>query len=202
MSWLLSAFIIIIFLVVYALLHSWLAALAVKNWARGVFGPQVDRWYRLVYNIVAGVTLLPLLPMLVWLPDRILYVTPSPWRWLLVVGQMAALAGLTVSLLQTGLLHFLGLRQLIAERPVESGVLSVRGFYGWVRHPLYFFSSLVLWLTPLMTANWLTVCVVFTLYFYLGSFLEERRLLAEFGPVYGAYQQRVSRFIPWRRWTG
>ncbi|MFN8459251.1 MAG: isoprenylcysteine carboxylmethyltransferase family protein [Anaerolineae bacterium] len=199
MSWLLSAFIIIIFFVVYAVLHSWLAALAVKNWARGIFGPQVDRWYRLVYNIIAVVTLLPLLLMLVWLPDMTLYVAPSPWRWLMVAGQVAALGGLTVSLLQTGLLHFLGLSQLVAGRPAESGVLSERGFYGWVRHPLYFFGTLLLWLTPLMTSNWLTVCVIFTLYFYLGSFLEERRLLAEFGPAYRAYQQRVSRFMPWKR---
>lgn len=199
MSWLVSTLIIIVFFVFYAVLHSWLAALSVKNWARGIFGPPVDRGYRLVYNIIAVVTLLPLLPMLVWLPDRILYVTPSPWRWLMVMGQVVAMVGLLVSLLQTGLLHFLGLRQLIAERPVESGVLNVRGFYGWVRHPLYFFSTLVLWLTPLMTINWLTVCVILTLYFYLGSFLEERRLLAEFGSAYQAYQQRVSRFIPWRK---
>jgi protein-S-isoprenylcysteine O-methyltransferase Ste14 len=196
---LLSAFIIIIFFVVYAVLHSWLAALAMKNWARRTFGPGVDRWYRLIYNIIAVVTLLPFVPMLVWLPDATLYVAPSPWRWLLLTGQAAALVGLTVSLLQTGLLHFLGLRQLVAEQPVENGVLSVRGFYGWVRHPLYFFSSLLLWLTPVMTVNWLTVCVIFTLYFYLGSFLEERRLLAEFGPAYGVYQQRVSRFIPWKK---
>lgn len=199
MSWLLSAFIITIFFVIYAILHSWLATVGVKNWARGVFGESVDRWYRLVYNIIAVITLLPLLPMLMWLPDYTLYVAPSPWRWLLVAGQGAALAALMISLLQTGLLHFLGLRQLIAERPVESGALSVRGFYGWVRHPLYFFSSLVLWLTPVMTTNWLTLCVIFTLYFYLGSFLEERRLRAEFGPAYEAYQQRVSRFIPWQR---
>lgn len=201
MSWQLSIFIIIFFFAVYAALHSWLAAVGVKNWAKGVFGESVDRWYRLVYNIIAGVTLLPLLPMLLWLPDHTLYVAPSPWRWLLVAGQVAALGALMVSLLQTGLLHFLGLRQLIAERPVESGVLSVRGFYRWVRHPLYFFSSLVLWLTPVMTTNWLTVCVIFTLYFYLGSFLEERRLRAEFGPAYEAYQQQVSRFIPWRKRT-
>lgn len=195
----LSVFLIAIFLAGYAVLHSLLATIAVKNWVRRMFGPGVDRWYRLVYNIIAVVTLLPLVPMLVWLPDITLYKVPLPWRWVMVAGQAAALGGLMVSLLQTGVLHFLGLRQLIAERPVENGVLSVQGFYGWVRHPLYFFSSLLLWLTPVMTVNWLTICIIFTLYFYLGSFLEERRLLAEFGPAYRVYQQRVSRFIPWRR---
>jgi protein-S-isoprenylcysteine O-methyltransferase Ste14 len=94
------------------------------------------------------------------------------------------------------LFHFLGLAQIIARRPKDSNGLSVSGFYGWVRHPLYFFSLLFLWLTPVMTTNLLAAYLLFTLYFYLGSFLEERRLLAEFGSAYREYQQRVPRLLP------
>jgi protein-S-isoprenylcysteine O-methyltransferase Ste14 len=67
-----------------------------------------------------------------------------------------------------------------------------------VRHPLYFFGLLFLWLTPVMTINLLTTYLLFTLYFYIGSFFEERRLRAEFGPAYRQYQQRVPRLIPGR----
>lgn len=198
MHWSSSVLILIVFFTAYAVLHSLLAALPVKNWARRVFGAGVERWYRLVYNILGVITLLPLFPLLAWLPTQTLYIVPAPWRWLMVGGQLLALAGLAVALLQTGLFHFLGLAQLVADRPAESGTLNVGGFYGWVRHPLYFFSLLFLWLTPAMTANLLTVYLLFTLYFYLGSFFEERRLIAEFGSAYQDYQQRVPRLIPRR----
>lgn len=196
MSWLPSVLTLVLFFTIYAVLHSILASLTLKDWARRVFGPGVERWYRLAYNIIAVITLLPLLPLLAWLPDQTLYVVPSPWRWLMVGGQLLALAGLGITLLQTGLFQFLGLAQLTAERPNQPGKLNIGGFYGWVRHPLYFFSLLLLWLTPIMTLNLLVTYLLLSLYFYLGTFYEERRLLAEFGPAYGDYQQRVPRLIP------
>ena len=173
-----------------------LAGLTVKKWVQRVFGSGVERWYRLIYNIIAVITLLPLFPLLAWLPTQTLYVVPAPWRWLMVGGQLLALLALAATLLQTGLFHFLGLAQLSAPRPAESGALSVNGFYGWVRHPLYLFSLLFLWLTPVMTINLLTTYLLFTLYFYIASFFEEQRLRAEFGPAYRQYQQRVPRLIP------
>ncbi|MFQ5613169.1 MAG: methyltransferase family protein [Anaerolineae bacterium] len=197
----LSALSLIIFFALYAAVHSLLAGQGAKRWARRAFGAGVERWYRLAYNLLAVITLLPLLPLLALLPDRPLYVVPSPWRWLMVGGQMLALAGMGLSLLQTGPLHFLGLSQLVADNPAETGSLSERGFYTWVRHPLYFFSIVLIWLTPAMTLNLLVVFAMFTLYFYIGSMYEERRLLAEFGPAYRAYQQRVPRLIP-RPWRG
>jgi protein-S-isoprenylcysteine O-methyltransferase Ste14 len=136
--------------------------------------------------------------LLAWLPAQTLYVVPSPWRWLMVGGQLLALAALAVTLLQTGLFHFLGLAQVVAARPAESGTLNTSGFYAWVRHPLYSFSLLFLWLTPVMTTNLLTTTLLFTLYFYLGSIFEERRLVAEFGSTYQDYQQRVPRLLPFR----
>jgi protein-S-isoprenylcysteine O-methyltransferase Ste14 len=171
--------------------------LGVKNKLRFKFGPTVDRWYRLVYNIVAVVTLLPLLPMLALLPDTRLYVAPLPWRWVMSGGQLLALAGLALSFLQTNPWHFMGLAQLWQPTPNTRGQLVTHGFYSRVRHPLYFFSLLLLWLAPAMTVNTFTAYLLFTLYFYIGSVFEERRLLAEFGPVYRAYQRQVPRLIPW-----
>lgn len=195
---LLSVLILTLFFAAYAVLHSLLAALALKNWAQRIFGAGVERWYRLAYNVIAVITLLPLFPLLAWLPSQTLYVVPSPWRWLMVGGQLLALAALAVTLLQTGLFHFLGLAQVVAARPAASGTLNTGGFYDWVRHPLYLFSLLFLWLTPVMTTTLLTTYLLFTLYFYLGSIFEERRLLAEFGPAYRDYQQRVPRLLPFR----
>jgi protein-S-isoprenylcysteine O-methyltransferase Ste14 len=184
------------FFVLYAVAHSLLASLPLKGWARHIFGSSTHRWYRLAYNLFATITLLPIVPLLALLPDRTLYVVPSPWRWVMVGGQVLALGGGGVTLLQTGLFHFLGVAQLFVEQPAESGSLSIQGFYKRVRHPLYSFSLLFLWLTPVMSVNLLTTYALFTIYFYVGSIYEERRLLAEFGPTYRDYQQRVPRLIP------
>jgi len=194
---LLSILAITLFFAIYAVVHSLLAGLLFKNWLRKRLGPGVDRWYRLAYNFFAVVTLLPLFPMLALLPDRILYVAPSPWRWLLAAGQLAALAGLGMAFLQTNPWHFLGLAQLISSHPREGASLEIRGLYCRVRHPLYLFSLLFLWLTPAMTVNLLVTYLAFTLYFYVGSVFEERRLVAEFGQAYREYQQIVPRLIPW-----
>lgn len=184
------------YFVIYGVVHSWLASISVKNWLRQRFGPATDRWYRLAYNIFAVITLLPMLPMMALLPGQTLYVVPSPWRWLMVAGQLLAILAVAISLLQTGALHFIGLSQLVEENPIQGDTLNLGGFYAWVRHPLYTFSLVFLWLTPAMTTNTLTVFILFTLYFYFGSIYEERRLVAKFGAAYQNYRQQVPRLIP------
>lgn len=194
---LLSVLVLSLFFIIYAVVHSLLASLTVKNWLRRAIGPSVDRWYRLFYNVMAVVTFLPLFPLLALLPDQTLYILPPPWRWLMLAGQLLALTGLGLAFLQTDPLHFLGLSQLWPQQPTENGQLVVNGFYHWVRHPLYFFSILFLWLTPVLTVNLLVTYLLMTLYFYVGSVYEERRLLKEFGQAYREYQRCVPRLIPW-----
>jgi protein-S-isoprenylcysteine O-methyltransferase Ste14 len=180
----------------WALLHSLSASVASKEQARRYFGPGADRWYRLAYNTFSVVSILPLLILLAALPDRQLYLIPVPWSWPLRAVQLMALVGLIVAFLQTDPKHFAGLSQLAGTAEAGGGRLVVRGFYCRVRHPLYFFSILLVWSTSQMTVLWLEACILITLYFYLGSLHEEKRLLAEFGQAYAQYQQRVPMLVP------
>jgi len=72
----------------------------------------------------------------------------------------------------------------------------INGMYRFVRHPLYFFSLLALWSMPVMTVNLLMFNIGATLYFVIGSRVEERRLVQSYGEAYRAYQQRVPGLIP------
>ena len=180
----------------WALLHSLTASLAGKEQARRYFGPGADRWYRLAYNAFSVVSFLPLLFLLAVLPDRQLYLVPEPWSWLWRALQVVALVGLLVAFMQTDPRHFTGLIQLVGAAEGDDGRLMVRGFYCRVRHPLYFFSILLVWSTPNMTVLWFEACILFTLYFYLGSLHEEQRLLAEFGQAYAQYREQVPMLIP------
>jgi protein-S-isoprenylcysteine O-methyltransferase Ste14 len=180
----------------WAVVHSLTASLRCKNWVRRTLGPWTDRWYRLGYVTFAGVSGLPLLLMVALLPNRTLYVVPSPWRWMMIGGQMLAVVALIWAVLQTGPSYFLGLSQLLAQRSAQADSLQVRGFYCWVRHPLYLFSVIFLWLTPDMSVNLLTFYALITLYFAIGSLHEESRLRVEFGDAYRDYQRQVSWLIP------
>ncbi|MBP7962626.1 MAG: isoprenylcysteine carboxylmethyltransferase family protein [Caldilineaceae bacterium] len=191
-----SILLIFLYFTIYGLLHSVTAATWFKSRLRGWIGPLFDRWYRLVYNVFAGISILPLFWMLAVLPDRGLYAVPSPWAWLMMAGQAAALVGAGITLLQTNLWHFAGLAQITAADPTATGSLSRRGSYAWVRHPLYTYSLLLIWLTPTMTVNLAVTYAIFTAYFYLGSIHEERRLVREFGEAYVRYQAQVPRLIP------
>jgi protein-S-isoprenylcysteine O-methyltransferase Ste14 len=191
-----STLIISAYFTAWAGVHSLLASLRVKGWARQAFGASVDRWYRIAYVMIALASFAPIPLLLVLLSDRILYVVPAPWRWLMVLGQVGGAVGAAASILQTGAFRFVGLAQALVGQPEESGPLQVRGLYCYVRHPSYFFSLIIIWLTPLMTLNLLTLYVLFTLYFYVGSVHEESRLVAEFGAAYEEYQRYVPRLIP------
>jgi protein-S-isoprenylcysteine O-methyltransferase Ste14 len=58
---------------------------------------------------------------------------------------------------------------------------------------------LVIWFPPVLTVNLLVFNLLATLYFWLGSLHEERRLMAEFGDAYRQYQRTVPPFLPWPR---
>ena len=112
----------------YAAIHSWLASQCVKDRTRRAFGKSTDRWYRLAYNLVAGVMLLPLLALLFWLPDEPLYVIPAPWLWLALLVQAAAATGSVYGIWITDGLHFLGMRQLLGgdcPAPCGSPLFSI-----------------------------------------------------------------------------
>jgi protein-S-isoprenylcysteine O-methyltransferase Ste14 len=79
---------------------------------------------------------------------------------------------------------------------VDTRMLVTSGPYRWVRHPMYAGTLLLLWAVPHWTVNLLAFSISATLYLYLGSLHEERRLLRAFGDPYREYMARTPRFIP------
>jgi methanethiol S-methyltransferase len=75
----------------------------------------------------------------------------------------------------------------------------VRGPYRWVRHPLYFFTLLLIWSCPDMTADRLLFNCLWSVWIFAGTILEEADLSSDFGEAYRAYQHRVPMLIPRRR---
>ena len=185
----------------YGALHSLFASPPLKVWARHKFGTKADRFYRLAFNIIGTLTLIPVLAIPILFPGYTLYQVAWPWTLATSLGQAVAILLLAIGLLQTDVWHFLGLRQLLDAEGENPSKLVVGGLYRWVRHPLYTAGLVFIWLTPIMTTSTLSLFLGITLYIYIGSVFEERRLQAAFGVTYTAYRRCVPRLIPvlWRK---
>jgi methanethiol S-methyltransferase len=187
-----SVFILLLALAIWGVVHSFLAS----HTAKDLFRLKVGRmdFYRLAYNVFAGVSFLPILYLMATLPNQMVYEVPSPWNLVMFGGQLLSLVLLAVAFLQTDAFSFVGLRQLFEEQ--KSGALVVHGLYKIVRHPLYTFSLLFLWLSPSVSQNSLTVYIGATLYILIGVYFEERKLLREFGEAYANYKKSTPMLIP------
>jgi protein-S-isoprenylcysteine O-methyltransferase Ste14 len=192
-----APWIILLVVALYGGVHSWLASLALKAWAKRQYGELARRIYRIAYNIFAVLSLLPVLALPALLPDGRLYSVPMPWALLLMGIQLLSVAVVGVGLLQTGVWSFLGLKQLAGRREVgEEDQLVLTGLYRWVRHPLYTAGLVFLWVTPIMTRNLLSLYAGLSAYLAIGAIIEERKLLAIFGEAYARYQDQTPMLVP------
>jgi protein-S-isoprenylcysteine O-methyltransferase Ste14 len=183
-----SISILLMALALWGMVHSILAS----NFAKDMIGNA--SFYRLGYNVFAITSFAPILYLMKTLPDQPVYQVPAPWSMVMLVGQILAALMLLAAFLQTDSLSFVGLRQLFEKE--KSGQLVTRGLYRIVRHPLYTFGLLFVWLTSTVTQNSLTVYLGATVYTLIGAYFEERKLLREFGDEYAEYKKNTSMLIP------
>ena len=191
-----SFWLILLAVVAYGLLHSLLASLTAKAHSRKWFGLAADRWFRIAYNLIAVLTLLPILLLPILLIDKVIYVLHFPWVILTIAIQVLAVIVVFVGLRQTGMRSFIGLRQLFLPENTTPPRMVTGGFYRYVRHPIYTAGLVFIWLLPILTWNLLALNIGLTVYVFTGAYFEERKLLREFGESYAEYRNRTPMLIP------
>jgi protein-S-isoprenylcysteine O-methyltransferase Ste14 len=172
----------------FALVHSILAIPSLKG-ALTRRNQYLRRFYRLYYNIVSVVLFGWV--MSAYSNTAVLYVVPGVWSLVLYFLQLVFLVILFLCVRQTGVADFLGI-----SRGTQTYRLVTSGWYRIVRHPLYLFSILFLVSNPVITVRWLLLTLISTVYFVVGACIEEKRLQAEFGDEYQAYQRSVPFLLP------
>ncbi len=183
----------------WGFVHSLLASLEAKALARRFFGPSVDRYYRLGYNLFSVLSLLPVGWIWIHLPDKNLYAFHLPWLAVTAAVQVLALVALAAGVLQTGAFAFVGLAQIFGS--AGPARLVTGGLYRFVRHPLYTAGLVLIWLAPVMTVNRLILCAAATLYIVVGAWFEERKLRREYRDEYIRYAASTPMFIPFLKWN-
>jgi protein-S-isoprenylcysteine O-methyltransferase Ste14 len=180
------------------MLHSALISRAVTAALQKRF-PSSFRFYRILYNLFAVVTLLPVLYYSFSQRGETLVAWTGPWR---IISTL--LGSVALILFVTGARHydfrqFVGIRQIKSEKAcsvlTDDCSLDTTGVLSVVRHPWYCAGIFIVWARPLdLAAIWTNLVV--SGYLVVGSFLEERKLQVQFGEQYTDYQRRVSMFVP------
>ena len=181
----------------YCTLHSAMISETATGFLKRRLGDSF-RFYRLFFNSIAVLTLMPVL----WYAHSLRQEAFFRWEGVWLVPRYLLLA-CGILLVVAGGRHynlgqFLGISQLRGASSggvatgggvVSSGVLAL------VRHPWYTAVVLLLWARDLdMTA--LVGNGVLTVYIVVGTLFEERKLVHEFGDAYRSYQRRVAMFVP------
>ncbi len=173
----------------FAVSHSLLASASCKQWfyRHGLREPR----YRLLYSVVALLATGAWVVYVHQLADAPLYQTSGVFWLVMVAVQVLGLIVALAAFQPIDGLVFLGLRKAKAD----CDPFIERGIYRWLRHPMYVGAMLILLAMPEQTWNGLHFTLLVCVYFIVGAYFEERRMIAQHAD-YLAYRQRVPAFIP------
>ncbi len=170
---------------VWCLLHSLLALEAFK---KKVFRSVAPAPYRLFYTLFSFLSLAPVGLFYLSLPARPLVTYPFPWSLAIATVFVFFLLAALLSFRRFDTAGFLGLRE-------EKAGLITTGTFRYSRHPMYTASIGLLWARSLLDKD-LVLNALFSIYLIVGAFIEERRLLRQYGDEYRDYQSRTPMFFP------
>ncbi|MCU0847035.1 MAG: hypothetical protein MUD12_04035 [Spirochaetes bacterium] len=184
--------------IAYLAVHSAMISNAFSGFMSRKLGDRY-RYYRIFFNAFAVATLVPVLLFSTSVKGEVFF----KWEGNFIFVKYAMLA-LGVGLFIAGGRHysmmvFLGIKQ--AREGMEHGLLNrsgrldSSGILGLIRHPFYSGVIVLIWARDLDAPRLIVSCII-TLYVIIGTYLEEKKLLGEFGNVYVEYQEKVSMFVP------
>ena len=183
---------------IYFTIHSIWASTVFKDWISRYI-PSLKSWYRIIYNFFAIVLLIPVF----WIYKNLTPNNPffEPLMILKIIGFSGVIVGLylgKIGFKNYSLNEFTGIYQLNNHHEFHPTVLNTESLNGVVRHPLYFAALVIIWSYFLTspTPNLLISNLCLTLYLYLGTLFEEKKLITDFGVVYNQYKKEVSMLLP------
>ncbi len=183
-------------------LHSVLICVPVTNYFERLLGANF-RFYRLAYNLISIATLA--VPVFLTLSIQRSETVLLAWTGMAETIRFF-LIGMAVILFISGgkhydLNYFLGVSQartrhashLLKDEPV----FTVSGVSLMIRHPWYLGGILIVWSAPnSFFPSTLITAVIISVYFLVGTMLEEHKLVKHFGDAYRNYQRDVSMLFP------
>jgi methanethiol S-methyltransferase len=186
----------------YCALHSYLISIRFTNIMTRLL-KKYYAFYRLFYVLISLVLLIPLLNYTGQLDSQVI-ITDNPHlnilRYFLTYGSL--LIFFWSFFFDYDSLSFSGIRQILNIGKSNDGStgneIKRKGLLGIIRHPMYFALIVYLWSQTHRLMD-VVVYSVLTIYVIIGTLLEEKKLVLEFGEAYKKYQQEVPMIIPFTK---
>lgn len=186
--------------VIYFTLHSLLASRKLKSYI-AIRWPSFMPVYRLAYNVLSVVLLLPLVWLMQKNPGPVIWQWQGGWSLFMYILMFAAIGGFFWSLKSYDNMVFLGVTQWKNRHQgcEDTEQLHISTLHRFVRHPWYFFILVILWTQDIHLTQLVTYSLI-TLYLVIGSYLEERKLMEQYGDTYRLYCKKVPGLfpLPWK----
>jgi len=183
-----------VFLILFCVLHSFLARRFVKQFLVGMIK---EKMLRFTYVIISVVTLG--IVLFLWRPiGRTLWSSEGILFWVLNMISFICFIGGCYSVLTINFMDFLGFRSMInreGNKPEEL-TLSTNGPYAYCRHPMYLFFGLAGFSRPVMSYGSMEFLLIAVIYVAIAIPLEEGNLREELGDIYDTYRLNVPTIIP------
>jgi protein-S-isoprenylcysteine O-methyltransferase Ste14 len=151
-----------------------------------------------VYTVASGFVLLASVTL--WQgSDIILFEVDGLPRGVMRTSYFLAILGICWGMWALRSIDMFGVDPVLKNlraKPAPSRPFTIRGPYRWVRHPLYLFTLVLFWSCPSLTADRLLFNGLWTSWVVIGTILEERDLVDDFGDTYRDYQANVPMLVP------
>lgn len=183
--------------IAYCLLHSFLISTSFTNLMTRLL-KDYYAFYRMFFVIISVVLLIPLIDYTNRLDNNIIINYSLPLNIILYTLTLGSLLMFFWAFFfDYDSLSFFGIRQMMnfGKKINPSGELKRDGLLGVVRHPMYFALIVYLW-CQVFTVSDIIVNIVLTIYVIMGTIIEEKKLILEFGNAYVKYQKEVPMLIP------
>lgn len=174
----------------YFILHSLMASVKVKSFFTRILKSRF-RYYRIFYSLISTIGLLLLLFLNASISAEFIFASKGLIRYLSLMLATLGVIVISRSFREYRLSSFIGLK----DEPSE---FKRTGILKHVRHPIYSGTILIVigfFLFNPTLATLVSVCCTLA-YLPVGIYLEERKLIEQFGNGYLSYKQEVPSVFP------
>ena len=186
----------------YCFLHSFLISVRFTNYLTRVLKNYYS-FYRLFYALISLVLLVWVINYTAPLDTTIIITYVPPWS---IIRQVTMWGSLLMFFwaffFNYDSLSFFGIRQILNFKKLKttnpSEEIKKNGLLAVTRHPMYLALIIYLWSQTFRVAD-IVVNIVLTIYVIIGTVLEEKKLVLEFGDAYRKYQREVPMLVPFTK---